>query len=230
MPHEWSLFVRGPGGVEDAEEVRDVAKVEFRIHESYDMPVIVEYSFPFEMDCAGIEAFEAQILITTREGRVHTCPWMLDFSKPLSYCNVVPPSGGTVFVPGPGGGLLATVSSEEATAGTTEGNALTTQGNVEEWRTEGHEWIGRTVARKFVGAAAANTFITHAQVIRWLPEGPDPVEDEALWHIRHEDGDEEDLGEAEMRDALALQEAKLEGAVASATESATLCALRPLIA
>ena len=33
-----------------------------------------------------------------------------------------------------------------------------------------------------------------ARVVRWLPAGEDPVEDYAMWHVVHEDGDEEDLG------------------------------------
>ena len=41
-----------------------------------------------------------------------------------------------------------------------------------------------------------------AKVVKWLPPGDDPKEDPALWHILHQDGDEEDLEEHEMLAAL----------------------------
>jgi len=71
-------------------------------------------------------------------------------------------------------------------------------GPKEGWREEGHPWIGRAVARAFGGVAVA------AMVKRWQPEGADPVEECALWHVEYVDGDEEDLNEKEMVEAMAL--------------------------
>ena len=62
------------------------------------------------------------------------------------------------------------------------------------WRTEGHEWIGRRARRFFAEYGAASGVIT-----RWLPVDGD---DEALWHMVHDDGDEEDLTESEARKAI----------------------------
>ena len=64
------------------------------------------------------------------------------------------------------------------------------------WRTTGHEWIGASVRRVFDGEG------TNAKVVKWI--GADRQEDVALWHIRHDDGDEEDLEEREMHEALEL--------------------------
>ena len=55
------------------------------------------------------------------------------------------------------------------------------------WRDEGHKWIGRRIARLFGQRIVLGT------VVRWLPEGEDPEEDYALWHVQHDDGDGEDL-------------------------------------
>ena len=68
----------------------------------------------------------------------------------------------------------------------------------EDWETE-HRWMHARCAREFDGR------VISAKVIRWLPaSGSDP----ALWKIRHADGDEEDLEEAELRDALRLHAAR----------------------
>ena len=74
-----------------------------------------------------------------------------------------------------------------------------------EWLREGHGWLGATVRR-----------LGHrASVTKWAPASDDG-EDEALWHVVHDDGDEEDLDEAEMREALA-DEAAAMAAVAAGT-------------
>ena len=62
----------------------------------------------------------------------------------------------------------------------------------DEWQTSEHEWIGRRVTRVIDGIEL------DARVTKWIPaDGTDP----ALWHVLHDDGDEEDLDEAEMQAA-----------------------------
>ena len=64
----------------------------------------------------------------------------------------------------------------------------------EGWRAEGHKWVGKRVLRYFDGDKPSAGVI-----VRWLPADGD---DEALWHMVHEDGDEEDLDEKEVKEAL----------------------------
>jgi hypothetical protein len=64
----------------------------------------------------------------------------------------------------------------------------------DEWKTTGHKWLGKTVVRIFPHAGPATCKVT-----KWVPEEGD---DQALWHIVHKDGDEEDLEEYEMEEAL----------------------------
>jgi hypothetical protein len=73
------------------------------------------------------------------------------------------------------------------------------------WQTEGHEWIGERVLRVFESGATAG-----AKVSKWMPANLDAEDEPALWHIVHDDGDEEDLEEYEMVDAM--------GALAKQTE------------
>jgi len=66
-----------------------------------------------------------------------------------------------------------------------------------EWQAFGHTWVGRRV-RRFFG----NTPVD-GQVTAYMPPGYG--EDEpALWHLVHDDGDEEDLEERDVRDAMAI--------------------------
>ena len=91
-----------------------------------------------------------------------------------------------------------------------------------EWRSEGHEWIGCRVARRFDGeeeGAAATTAL--GKIVAWVPE---EGEDEALWHMVHDDGDEEDLDEGEMREALQLCASLEPAAGDSGTATATATA------
>jgi len=67
----------------------------------------------------------------------------------------------------------------------------------DEWKMSGHRWIGQSVPRVIGGETV------FGKVTRWMPAGKDPKEDFAMWHIVHSDGDEEDLEEWEMREALA---------------------------
>ena len=61
----------------------------------------------------------------------------------------------------------------------------------EEWLTTGSEWLGKRVARVF----GLDRFI--GVVISWVRENTDG--DPPLWKIQHEDGDEEDLEEYELK-------------------------------
>jgi hypothetical protein len=66
-----------------------------------------------------------------------------------------------------------------------------------QWRREGHEWLGRKVRRFFKRGLIADGLVS-----KWMPEGADPKEDFALWHIEHSDGDTEDLEADEVKAAL----------------------------
>merc|ERR1719201_1991363 len=75
------------------------------------------------------------------------------------------------------------------------------QHNGIEWQHDGHEWIGKIVTRKFVNAHGSARY-TNGRLVKWAP--PDG-EDQALWHLVMFDGDEEDLDEQEVQDAIALR-------------------------
>ena len=73
--------------------------------------------------------------------------------------------------------------SDEAAAGLAE----------EGWLKSGSEWIGRGVCRTFYGHVSAG------RVVYWIPANDEG--DEALWKVRHDDGDMEDLDEEELKAA-----------------------------
>ena len=62
-----------------------------------------------------------------------------------------------------------------------------------EWLTTQHRWLGRRVRRFFNGG------VTDGTITCWLPASGD---DDALWHMSHDDGDAEDLDASEVRAAL----------------------------
>lgn len=68
-------------------------------------------------------------------------------------------------------------------------------GGDEEWLTKGSRWIGRRISRTFPGVPTVV-----GRVVAWLPE---TRSDQALWRLRHEDGDEEDLEEHELEEGSA---------------------------
>lgn len=73
-----------------------------------------------------------------------------------------------------------------------------------EWCNKGHRWMGATVRREY-GANGYNV----GTITKWMPPGEDnPEEEEALWHVVFDDGDEEDLDEAEVEEAIRLFEEK----------------------
>ena len=65
----------------------------------------------------------------------------------------------------------------------------------------GHDWIGEKVCRKFEGPDGVS--VCTGVCVAWVPADHD-AGDQALWHIKHNDGDEEDLDEDEMIDARKL--------------------------
>jgi hypothetical protein len=70
-----------------------------------------------------------------------------------------------------------------------------------EWLTSGHKWVGKTVRRIIEKDEGEEGFlVVECTVTAWVPTEGD---DFALWHVQHADGDEEDLEEWEMLDALA---------------------------
>ena len=63
----------------------------------------------------------------------------------------------------------------------------------EQWQTEGHEWLGRRVARPF-----GKTKVFLGNITKWIP--PDEAAgDGPLFHVVHDDGDKEDLEDFEVR-------------------------------
>ena len=71
-----------------------------------------------------------------------------------------------------------------------------------EWRTD-HPWVGSRVRRSFRGHAVDGT------VQRWLPKAKGRRK-KALWHVRHDDGDEEDVEENPLSYALVMYEKRFE--------------------
>ena len=69
----------------------------------------------------------------------------------------------------------------------------------DEWRPHGPH-VGSRVSLHFDGLGASE-----GVVMRYLPaDGEDP----ALWHVLHDDGDEEDLEEGELLEAIAQLRAR----------------------
>ena len=64
----------------------------------------------------------------------------------------------------------------------------------EEWLLSG-EYVGRRV-RRFCDSSH-----TDGKITRWIPEGKS-ADEPALWHMAHDDGDEEDLEAWEVRAAI----------------------------
>ena len=82
-----------------------------------------------------------------------------------------------------------------------EENEPPTDALAENWLSRGHRWVGRRVRRFF---DVSDGFLD-GTIARWLPASGD---DAALWHVVHDDGDEEDLEAYEVRAALIALEKK----------------------
>mmetsp|Transcript_26891 Transcript_26891/g.65297 ORF Transcript_26891/g.65297 Transcript_26891/m.65297 type:complete len:1172 (+) Transcript_26891:268-3783(+) len=63
----------------------------------------------------------------------------------------------------------------------------------DEFLKDGHPWIGLRVTRIF------NRKTSDGTIASWLPPNGD---DKALWHVKHDDGDSEDLDESEAEEAI----------------------------
>lgn len=82
-----------------------------------------------------------------------------------------------------------------------EENEPPTDALADSWLSRGHRWVGRRVRRFF---DVSDGFLD-GTIARWLPASGD---DAALWHVVHDDGDEEDLEAYEVRAALIALEKK----------------------
>ena len=87
-------------------------------------------------------------------------------------------------------GAKAAAEAEAAAAEEAEAEAAAL---AEQWRSDGHDHLRKRVARQFGKRLAFGT------ITAWAP--PDG-EDVALFHVQHDDGDEEDLDEEEAAAAL----------------------------
>lgn len=63
-----------------------------------------------------------------------------------------------------------------------------------------HEWVGRRVKRVFPGSRGLKPAI--GIVDGWLPDNEPEEGDEAVWHVKYKDGDEEELDLKEMNKFL----------------------------
>ena len=94
---------------------------------------------------------------------------------------------------------MAGAAAASGSSGGNGGSGDSGDGDHIEWQTAGHEWIGHRLLRVFERRSIGAT------VTRWAPEDGD---DPALWHVEHDDGDEEDLEHHEVEKALAAAYAR----------------------
>ena len=97
---------------------------------------------------------------------------------------------------------------EDPTAGTADDYPDPPQPaeTLEGWLTSGHFYIGERVARRYF-EGKANEHIVVGTISKWLPAAVDEQTGETdapLFHVSHDDGDEEDLEEYEVAEAMAL--------------------------
>ena len=71
---------------------------------------------------------------------------------------------------------------------------------IEKWHTSGHKWIGARARRTiWQDNKRSSLQVIDGTITRWLPaEGQEP----ALWHMSHDDSDEEDLEAEEASEAV----------------------------
>jgi len=82
----------------------------------------------------------------------------------------------------------------------------------EEWHLTGHSYIGRCVSRLFGKQSDGPTV---GRITRWLPAN-EVTGDGALFHVVHDDGDEEDLDDGEVVTAMCAFDAMSPAEVATA--------------
>ena len=71
--------------------------------------------------------------------------------------------------------------------------------NTDDYTSEGCDFVNRSVLRKF-----GRGIESYGTVVSWLPAHLN--EGEPYYRVRHDDGDEEDLDEAELAEALKAAE------------------------
>ena len=81
--------------------------------------------------------------------------------------------------------------------------------DLDEWRTEGHEFIGKRIRRPIKGAFGRVIKMSEAKIVGWLSKEESDYKNEAgepaaLWHILWNDGQEEDLEEWEVQESLQM--------------------------
>ena len=64
------------------------------------------------------------------------------------------------------------------------------------WRTEGSAWVGQRLLRRF-----GRGVVMYGVVVGWLPAAEN--EGTSLWHVVHDDDDEEDLDAQEVASSVA---------------------------
>ena len=77
-------------------------------------------------------------------------------------------------------------------------------GAASKWYVEGSHYLGKRIERTFQSTSRKGTrtrtkqpdLVVKATVVGWLPAEANGGS--ALWHVRHDDGDEEDLDEIEV--------------------------------
>ena len=80
--------------------------------------------------------------------------------------------------------------------------------DLDEWRTEGHEFIDKRIRRPIKGSFGRVVNWSAAKIVGWLPADESDYKSEktgepaALWHVLWSDGAEEDLEEWEVLEAL----------------------------
>ena len=86
----------------------------------------------------------------------------------------------------------------------------------DDWLFEGHELMGKRVARIFGGKRRGEERVVVGRIVKWVPADAEDEWSETLFHCVHDDGDEEDLDEDEAVEAIAhfraLQAAPTPGA------------------
>lgn len=81
--------------------------------------------------------------------------------------------------------------------------------DLDDWNTEGHEFIGKRLSREFKGRFGHVEGYLNGRVVGWLPREESDYKDsegnpQPLWHIVRDDGEEEDLEEFEVLSGMKL--------------------------
>ena len=99
-----------------------------------------------------------------------------------------------------GGGEAA--AEDEDSGGGEGGGGGGEDEDEDEWLLDGHEFVGQRVARIFGGRGKHAERVVFGRISKWAP-ADEEAGDEALFHLVHDDGDEEDLDEDEAVEGIA---------------------------